>query len=406
MKTNQIGRRSLNLTDTEKESQEKKQNWFEQNPKKTVFFTLMLLAFCIMFGTEKYLAGKNPKFTGLWDTPEYGRYIRLREFAPMIYTGLVPSDGYLSGKDSLEKKQYMFRTDENGFIMPSKVHQDPDITLAFLGGSTTECLYVTEGLRFPFFAGKLLGNKLKKKVVSYNAGRSGNTTLHSINILLNKLIPLKPDAVVMKHAINDLVILLLDDSYYNDNPTRSTVLFAYSSKDIHTFKEFMSALKTFLLPNTYEVLRKTFVPGATDEFAHTRGKQVKLNKERLANEFKANLQIFIDICRARGIKPILMTQSNRFKESQLDRVIKYRVAKVKADHGLEYKDFKEVYDLFNETTREVGKENGVLVIDLAKRVQQDKKYMYDSYHFNDYGSKYVSEIIADELAKLFDSLEK
>ena len=46
--------------------------------------------------------------------------------------------------DSLAQKPYVLRVDRQGFIMPSKIHDHPDLTIAFLGGSTTECIYVDE----------------------------------------------------------------------------------------------------------------------------------------------------------------------------------------------------------------------------------------------------------------------
>ena len=59
--------------------------------------------------------------------------------------------------------------------MPSKVHDHPDLTLAFLGGSTTECIYVDENNRFPYLAGRLIEEQTGLKVNSYNAGRAATT---------------------------------------------------------------------------------------------------------------------------------------------------------------------------------------------------------------------------------------
>ena len=54
------------------------------------------------------------------------------------------------------QKPYVLRVDRQGFIMPSKIHDHPDLTIAFLGGSTTECIYVDEDNRFPYLVGRLL----------------------------------------------------------------------------------------------------------------------------------------------------------------------------------------------------------------------------------------------------------
>ena len=40
-----------------------------------------------------------------------------------------------------------FRTDDRSYVLPSFQHEKPDATVAFLGGSTTECIAVQEPLR-------------------------------------------------------------------------------------------------------------------------------------------------------------------------------------------------------------------------------------------------------------------
>jgi len=93
-----------------------------------------------------------------------------------------------------------------------------------LGGSTTECVYVDEDNRFPYLVGRLLERQTHLKVNSYNAGRSGNNTLHCINVLINKVVNLEPDIVVLMENINDLAILMYDKTYWNNNPSRSPLI--------------------------------------------------------------------------------------------------------------------------------------------------------------------------------------
>ena len=48
-----------------------------------------------------------------------------------------------------EKSRVRLRTDSRSYILPSFQYGDPDVTVAFLGGSTTECIAVLEDIRFP-----------------------------------------------------------------------------------------------------------------------------------------------------------------------------------------------------------------------------------------------------------------
>ena len=81
-----------------------------------------------------------------------------------------------------------------------------------------------ENNRFPYLAGHLLEEETQLKVNSYNAGHSGNNTLHCLNILLNKVVNLKPDIVVLMENINDLAILMYEKTYWNTNPSRSPLV--------------------------------------------------------------------------------------------------------------------------------------------------------------------------------------
>jgi enolase len=125
----------------------------------------------------------------------------------------------------------------------------------------------------------------------------------------------------------------------------------------------------------------------------------------MLNEFKNNLRIFINISRIRGITPALMTQANRLKNKP-DKVIEKLASHFEKDYQFTYKEYKEAYDLFNQAIREVGKENKVLVIDLANKVPQEREYMYDIVHFNDNGSKFAAEIISKRLISLIKKDKK
>ena len=101
----------------------------------------------------------------------------------------------------------------------------PDLTLVFLGASTTACIYVEEESRFPYLVGKLLAQKTGKKITSINSGVGGNNSLHSLDILLNKIIPVRsPTSWCMMHNINDLVALIYDRTYWSKNPTRQPIV--------------------------------------------------------------------------------------------------------------------------------------------------------------------------------------
>ena len=382
-------------------------NWLERNPKKVIGVILLLAAGGLAVVTEWLLARKNH---GLINPAGIQRAIKLREFNPLYRDVLAPSQEVMRLSDGLVQKPYVLRVDRQGFIMPAKIHDRPDLTIVFLGGSTTECVYVDEENRFPYLAGRLLERLTHLKVNSYNAGRSGNNTLHCLNVLLNKVVNLKPDVVVLMENINDLAILMYDRTYWNDHPSRSPLIekpptFKTVGKDL---EQTFHLVRDLTFPNLYRELKRWSPvgrPEKRDEFHGARGKKITLDQELLVREFSLNLQTFINICRAREITPVLMTQASRLTESP-DPLIQKMMRSLEVGQGITYADFKGAFDRLNRTIRDMGAKNQVLVIDLAGEIPPVKENICDVAHFNDRGSRLVAARIAAALTPVISSLPK
>ncbi len=391
-----------NMADAAQENINK--GWFEANPKKTIVLILVIFLVAATLITEKVLAYINHSQKMVLFTER--RYINLREYQPFLDVVDIPPDKALREADGLEKKPYRVRTDANGFILPYQQYAKPDLKVIFLGASTTACIYVDEDSRFPSLVGELLTQQTGKKVTSINSGVGGNNSLHSLDILLNKLIPLKPDAVVLLHNINDLVALIYDKTYWSKNPTRQPIIDYKLYKDLTGMKAISTLARDTYIPNLHVAFRslskKLFgkkVKDPDDEFAYIRGKKLVFDGAQILDEFKMNLQTFINICRARRITPVLLTQFNRYRADP-DPKIKEAMAGFEKDSQISARQFKEIYDRFNEAVRQVGQDNGVLVIDLARLIPQESQYMYDVVHLNTAGSKLAARLISEKLQPL------
>ena len=308
--------------------------------------------------------------------------------------------------DTLVYKKYTLRIDKNGFIMPSERYVHPDISLVFLGGSTTVCHYLDENLRFPYLTGVLLENKLGIKINSYNAGRSGNNSLHSIDILLNKIIPLNPQIVLMMHNINDVTTLAYEHSYWNNNMSKSVIIDMNNEITANYFR----IMRDRLIPNIATQLRiisnkiknKLRADRANeDEFAHIRGKTITINKPEAIEQFEMNLEIFIKICQARKIVPVLMTMPSRLKENPDDLIVYiFKNGKI----NFSYQDCRALFDAFNDSIRNKAKENHIPLIDLAKTIPQEAEYMYDTVHYTETGSKQIAHQVSEHLEPIIKAV--
>jgi hypothetical protein len=371
--------------------QPQRKNWFQQNPRKTLALVTGVAILLIVFAAEKILQFYNHRHGVFLETEP--RYIRLTEYRPLTSFMLPFPRGQQPFTDNVFNKKYPLNVDNDGFIRPSRKYAQPDLSLVFLGGSTTECMFVDEESRFPFVVGVILEQETGKKINSYNGGMSGINTLNCIDILVNKVLPLKPRVVVFMENINDLSTLLYEGTYWNKNTWRSPIQTLRKREVVGRF------LKEICIPNldgAYKNLTRTLLQGQEDEFAAFRGKKLQVDKGKLNREFAMNLQTIVDICKVRGIIPVLMTQANRIIDRP-DRVVETYVGRFGQHAGLDYRDFKEIYDSFNATIRQVGRRNQVLVVDLAAEVPPDKTYIYDLVHFNDTGSRYAAGLIAARL---------
>ncbi len=295
------------------------------------------------------------------------RNIRLRELKPNSNYLRIPHQKY----ENLEHRQYHLDTDNNGFIKPALVNKDPRIQIFFLGGSSTECEMVDPQFRFPYLTGRILQERLNIKINSDNAAKSGNNSLHSINILLNKLIPFKPDIIVMMDNINDLSTLFYEGTYWNSNKTIAPISCDKKNRDNFVKKDQWSLS---------EAWRNRILNDSKEQ-------------ERIIEDFVQNLKIFINISKAKNIIPVLMTQANRIEND----------ANFNNERGEEAsKIYQKLYIKFNQAIRQVAKNENVLLIDLAKKIPSDKKYIFDVVHFNNAGSV----LVADEVAKNLENVIK
>ena len=147
------------------------------------------------------------------------RNVLLKEHFPNQNVFISVPERYFINKN-YENKKYKLRTDKNGFILgPKDKLETEKIDFIFFGGSTTECIFVDESLRFPYLLSEKLEHKNGKRVNTLNAGVSGNHSLHSLINLVAKGLE-KPKFAVLMHAANDMGTLLITHTYWQDHPKK------------------------------------------------------------------------------------------------------------------------------------------------------------------------------------------
>ena len=279
----------------------------------------------------------------------------------------------------------VLRTDARSYILPSFQHSNPDVTIAFLGGSTTECIIVQEELRFHARVSTMLGEQ-GLRVNTLNAARSGNTTHDALNIFFNHVLNDRPDIVVMMHATNDLGVLNAVGNYLGR--TGKPVSIPELGKWVFQKASGRSYVAGIVRQATTSGVQQ---PG--DPRRNT-WRNDPSHPELASDPFERRLKAFVHMARDFGVEPVLMTQPLSTSTNELT---------------------PGWYDLgaqgrFNAIIRRIGKEEGVLVIDLVRHLAEDvpdwnkpMNLFYDGMHVTDAGSEVFARHIADRLLPLIQS---
>lgn len=305
------------------------------------------------------------------ETPDH--VIKLKKHHPN--TDHSFSRELLDGSD----ERIRLRTDARSYIVPSFQYDDPDLTIAFLGGSTTECLAVREEIRFAALVSTLLSAD-GRKVNTLNVARSGNNLHDCLNVLLNHVVNDRPDVAVLMEASNDVGYLRHDGNYLRSMGRTASL------KDLGVwFVQITSARSSVVGLVRKSMSRTSLRP--VDPSTDWRQTQTPMDPAQ-AEMYRQRLRAFVHICRDFGMTPVLMTQP--FSEQKTPLTPEW------LDDTAQHQ--------FNEIIREVGRDEDAMVIDLVRCLEvevpgwkEPGKVFYDAIHVTDEGSRAYARCIADRL---------
>ena len=279
-----------------------------------------------------------------------------------------------------------------------------DLTIVTVGGSTTECFDLAEDKTWPHVLGVDLQRDFKHLWLN-NAGLSGNSTFGHYILMQDYLVKLKPKVVTFLVGINDQGIRGerdFDQRIHEFN-TRSLERFLASAA-VHS--ELASAalnLYRYYFPksvmmnnqNKPQEIDLKKLPHL-DVSAAAKAAIIKEHRDRYLRPYKARLEKLITICREHAIIPVLLTQPVLY-DAGVDEATGVGLGHRFVGDDLNGATAWQVLELYNDVTREVGRERDVLVIDLAREMPKNSAYYYDLMHYTNAGAARVADIVAAHL---------
>ncbi|MCU0621044.1 MAG: SGNH/GDSL hydrolase family protein [Gemmatimonadales bacterium] len=372
--------------------------WFERHPALTLAFVAGVGVLLLLLAAEFVLGRLDPADRGLLGAAPPGRVMTFREYPLGKRLRTRPAKASYVYPGGLEDRDYWIEIDSNGFLVPSRVHDRADLDVVFLGGSTTESMFVTPEVRFPYLVGRMLEDSLGVRVNSWNGGRSGNLVLHGVLAFVGKVAPMRPRYVVLMENVNDLAAFHHLGSYWATGSTRPILLppsdeNPASAGPVRRVKNATRAL----FPHLYIALDRTtraLWRGPVDEFAATRGKPSAWDSVHAETSYRRSLESFVALARTWGSTPVLMTQASRFSATPDPEVVADWSPSLQA---VTFDQFRLRHARFNDIVREVAAAMAVPLVDLERLVATNRSVMYDAVHYTDAGSRLVAPLIAREL---------
>lgn len=333
--------------------------------------------------------------------PETPRSIVLREFHPNLNLE-IKNRQQVQNNPNAKLKSIRIKTDKDGFLTNSQPASQDKIDIIFFGGSTTASLYVDEEYRWTTLVQNNLSTELGRQFNVLNSSQSGNNSMHSNLALIAKGIEKSPKVAVLMNVINDIGLLTKTNSYFDVPVSRSIInnknLDINEKENFNSLTYFFKKILINIYPNLYGFVRDRILGYnftiSKDEFSNFR--QVKINKDKVLEEYSKSINLFLSICYIYQIKPVLMTQFNLFNNFEYVRNEYFEI--YPEDEQL--LKFIDTYNSANNLVREIAENQGVDLIDLDKLTPKNIENFVDVIHLTNNGSKIVSDIVSESLITL------
>jgi lysophospholipase L1-like esterase len=390
---------------------------FERHPYLTLSVILIILFAAVVGMVELGLRIFHER-VGLTLAEQRGqpRVLNLREWPPGMVRLFAPPKGR-SANDPIGPVQplYELKIDESGFIEPSIIHAKPDLEIAFLGASTTECLFVRPLERFPYLVGRMLEASSGLKINSLNVAKSGNNTMHTVLNYLGKVAPRRPDFVVLMGVGNDIGFLTKAKSYWKGRKSIALVRDERSLRGRQPIADFLERLRESTIPYTYRLVRRAFdsikvrmsasrspvVPAAdtsNSDAPIAAPDQAEIQRrERVRNSYEPALRSFVRLAKAWGSEPVLMTEIALGEKQDGNSDTAMSIATLRQENP-DPADFASRHEYANAIVRYVAHTEGAILIDLAAARRWTREDVYDGKHLTETGSRHVAQIVEQALA--------
>jgi lysophospholipase L1-like esterase len=272
------------------------------------------------------------------------------------------------------------------------------LTLVTIGGSTTECLFLSDGKTWTDVLARRLAGSWPDAWLN-NAGLDGQSTYGHLILLRDFIVSLKPKIAVFLIGVND--IEREDLTTYDQSLAPSWTRWQKAGVFLEDHLELVS-----LAHNVLRMARTSYRGFGHSELDLTRLTRLeddpKTTAATLAQQdaplrhYAERLNAIIDLCRTNGIEPVFVTQPVLYGDAR-DPVTGVDLALIQVRGAINGRLQWRVLEMYNDATRRVAASRGVLLVDAAHEMPKDSRLYYDLMHFTNDGAAHLGNVIADHL---------
>lgn len=327
----------------------------------------------------------------------------------------------LAGGHPEQKEKALIYIDKNGFLVSNGVthidykKKNNEIRIAFIGGSTTASLNLSFEENWPGYLGMLVQKRLPEKYIQViNAAVPGFHTAEDIGNLALRVMPFKPDIVIIKHSHNDLMAIIPNKIFKPDYSHMHDTPFAYYPKPNFMIR-FLN--KSMLYVRLRNLWRKHKVRmGIYSDWINVKknmGLRISYIPDQVSEAFEQHMQTLISIAKGAGAKVILTSYPTLYdlssawsKKETFDNLSDLQKRDLSSIlyyiPGLTLDGFFRGLDQYNSILKRLSEQENTGWVDSASLIPHEDKYFVDRIHLSKIGAQRMAESLLPVVLEMLE----
>ena len=293
------------------------------------------------------------------------------------------------------------------------------VTLVTIGGSTTECLFLSDGKTWTDALARALA-RTRADVWVNNAGLDGQSTYGHLILLRDFIVSLRPTLAVFLIGVNDVGLDAVNDYDTSLAPTwlpwrerwnpYDTVLAGHRTPwhsgwvFLTNHSELAGMVENFRRMSrareagfAHQEIDLTTLPTLASDAGLAEAAVATLQQP--LRGYAERVAAIVELCRANGIEPVFITQPVLVGDV-IDPATGVNLATVQVKSGRNGSLSWRMQEMYNDVTRRVASERHVTLVDAAREMPKDSRLFYDFMHLTNEGAARLGDIVAAPIEAL------